>query len=106
MRKRDIKKQFWLSEKENKLLKENSKKSGLSESSYVRNLINGYKPKEQPTNEIFEMQKQLRGIATNFNQIATKANALGFIDKPFYENSSKKLQDFMEKFEKEFLDIS
>lgn len=49
MRKRDIKKQVWLNENENKILKENAKKCGLNESSYLRNLIIGYKPKEQPT---------------------------------------------------------
>ena len=48
LRKRDIKKQLWLNEIENKKLKENSLRVGLTESAYLRNLIMGYKPKEHP----------------------------------------------------------
>ena len=48
MRNRTIKKQFWLNETEEKLLKEKSKKAGLSEAEFIRSFINGYKLKEKP----------------------------------------------------------
>ena len=105
MRKRDIGWMLWLNDDELKRLKSNATKAGLSQSSYIRSFINGYKPKEQPTREIFEMLNQLRGIATNLNQIARKANTLDFIDVPYYEKTTKKVKDFIEKFEKEFMDI-
>ena len=106
MRKRDIGWMLWLNDEEIKKLKNDSKKAGLSQSAYVRNLINGYKPKEQPSDEIFEMLKQLRGIGVNLNQIARKANALGFVDAPYYKRNASKLDNFIEKFENEFMDIS
>ena len=65
MRKRAIKKQFWLNENENKMLKENSKKTGLSEAEYLRSLIEGYKPKEQPKEEIYKIIRKLRSIGNN-----------------------------------------
>lgn len=105
MRKHFIQKKLWLNYEDRKKLKDNAEKTGLTENEYIRTLINGYKPKEMPTEEIFELLKQLRGIGTNLNQIAKKANALNFIDVPSYKNNCKKLNDFMENFQKEFLDI-
>ena len=90
MRKRDIGWMLWLDDNEKKRLKSNAEKAGLSQSSYVRSLINGYKPKEQPTQEIYEMLFQLRGIATNLNQIAKRANVLDYIDAPFYKKTYEK----------------
>ena len=78
MRKRDIKKQVWLNENENKILKENAKKCGLNESSYLRNLIIGYKPKEQPTEKMFEIINQLKYVGINLNQIARKSKQFRF----------------------------
>ena len=97
---------LWLDDNEKKRLKSNAEKAGLSQSSYVRSLINGYKPKEQPTQEIYEMLFQLRGIATNLNQIAKRANVLDYIDVPFYKKTYEKLDRFMRDFEKEFLDMN
>ena len=105
MRKRDIKRQFWLNEIENKSLKENAKKTGLSESSYIRSLIMGYKPKQQPTDVMFEVLAQLKGIGTNLNQIARKANALDFIDAPYYRRIYDKWSILEKKIKKEFLDM-
>lgn len=70
MRQRTIKKQFYLNQTEENLLKEKSKKSGLSESEFLRSIIKGQKIKEQPTKEIREFIKQISGIANNINQIA------------------------------------
>ena len=105
MRKRDIKRQFWLNEQENKKLKENARKVGLNESSYIRNLIMGYKPKEQPTEIIFEFINQLRGIGINFNQIARKANALDLVDAPYYKKTYQKWIELEEKIKEKLLDM-
>ena len=68
MRDRTIKKQFWLNEYEDKLLKEKSKKAGLSEAGFIRNFIKGYKLKEKPDENFYYVLKDLRGIAINVNQ--------------------------------------
>ena len=64
MRKRTIKKQIWINQNEDNLLKYKSKKSGLNESEFLRSCIKGYKVKEQPTKEIkvmrFLQKKQIK----------------------------------------------
>lgn len=105
LRTRDIKKQVWLNEKEQKTLKQNAKKAGLNESAYIRNLIMGYKPKEQPTEKMYEIIKQLKLVGINLNQIARKANALDIIDAPFYRKVYAKWNKLAEDIKKEFLDV-
>ena len=105
MRTRDIKKQVWLNEDEVKVLKQNAKKAGLNESAYIRNLIMGYKPKEQPTENMYEIIKQLKLVGINLNQIARKANALDIVDAPFYRKVYAKWSELAEDIKKEFLDV-
>lgn len=105
MRKRDILKTFYVDDEENKRLKQNAKKAGLNESSYIRNLIMGYKPKEQPTENMYEIIKQLQLVGINLNQIARKANALDIIDAPFYKKVYIKWNELAENIKKEFLDM-
>ena len=62
MRNRTIKKQFWLNETEDNLLKEKSKKAGLSEAEFIRSFINGYKLKEKPDENFYDVLKDLREI--------------------------------------------
>ena len=99
MRRRTIKKQLWLNEEENKKLKENSRRTGLSESSYIRQLILGFKPKKQPTEIIYEMMNQVRVIGNNLNQISRKENALGMIDVPYYKHVYEKNLQIRRKIE-------
>lgn len=105
MRTRDIKQQLWLNEKEKAKLKSNAKKVGLNESAYLRSLIMGYKPKEQPSDKFYEDMKQLRGISININQIARKANSLGIVDAPFYKKTYQKLNEFMQQMKRKYIDI-
>lgn len=81
MRKRTIKKQIWINQEEDNLLKLKSRKVGLNESEFLRSCIKGYKIKEQPTKEIKEFIKQISGIANNINQIAIRVNVSGYIQK-------------------------
>ncbi|MEF9962036.1 MAG: plasmid mobilization relaxosome protein MobC [Erysipelotrichaceae bacterium] len=67
----------------NNLLKHVASTS-LSRESYIRTLINGYIPKEQPNDLFFESISQLRAIGNNLNQIATIANKMDVIDKERY----------------------
>ena len=105
LRTRDIKKQVWLNEEETKALKQKAKKAGLKESAYIRNLIMGYKPKEQPTENMYEIIKQLKLVGINLNQIARKANALDIVDAPFYKKVYEKWNRLSEDIKKEFLDM-
>lgn len=75
MRNRDIKKSFYLNAKENQMLKQKCLQTGLSESNFFRMCILGEKIKEKPDESFFDMLDNLRGIATNINQIAKSANS-------------------------------
>ena len=100
MRRRSIKKQLWLSQTEDKILKEKSLSAGLNESELIRSFIKGYRIKEQPTEEIKQFQKELSGIANNINQIAKVANTYQFVKLDDFKHISSKLADFILRFEK------
>lgn len=100
MRKYSIKKQFYVDQKEDDLLKLKSKKTGLSESKFLRSCIKGYKIKEQPTKEIREFIKQITGIANNINQIARAVNKTKYIRDTDLEYIKNKIPEFIVDFEK------
>lgn len=100
MRERTIKQQIWLNQQEKNLLKEKSKKVGLTESEFLRSCIKGYKIKEQPTEEIKNFQRDITGIANNINQIARIANSSRYISNNDLNYVQNKVIDFIMKFEK------
>ncbi len=61
------------------------KKSGLSQEAYLRALIKGRVPRQPPPADFYAMMKELRAIGNRINQIAARANAVGFIDAEQYE---------------------
>ncbi len=66
----------------------------LTEAALVRSLVLGYEPKEKPDDRFYDVMRQLSAIGNSMNQIARKANALGFIDAWEYEHQAKLLQQF------------
>ena len=100
MRERTIKQQIWLNQQEKNLLKEKSKKVGLTESEFLRSCIKGYKIKEQPTEEIKNFQRDITGLANNINQIARIANSSRYISNNGLNYVQNKVIDFILEFEK------
>ena len=100
MRERSIKKQFWINQDEENLLKSKSKRAGLNESEFLRSLIKGYKIKEQPTKEIRDFIKQISGIANNINQIARIANSTRYIRNEDLEYIKNTIPQFILEFQK------
>lgn len=100
MRKYSIKKQFYVNQKEDDLLKTKAKKAGLNESEFLRSCIKGYKIKEQPTNEIREFIKQITGIANNINQIARAVNTSKYIRDEDLEYIKNIISKFIVDFDK------
>ena len=82
-----------LTEKEMNSLMKKVKKTGLTRDAYVRQLISGIQPKELPSPDFFEVLKVLRQISINMNQIAMKANTIGFINADAYWENSRRLQE-------------
>lgn len=100
MRERTIKKQIWINQEEENLLKTKSKKSGLNESEFLRSCIKGYKIKEQPTEEIREFTKQISGTANNINQIAVRVNIRGYAQTEELEYLKNTINQFILEFQK------
>ena len=56
------------------------KKSGLSREAYLRQIIAGLQPRDQPPPDYRLMMRQLYHCGNALNQIARKANTLQVID--------------------------
>ena len=103
MRKRHIKKQYWLDDAEDNLLKEKCAKAGLSESNFIRAYINGYKVKEKPDDNFYYVLRNLGGIANNLNQIARVANRDMYVNRESYNTNMEKVIDFITDIEELYL---
>ncbi len=73
MRTRDTQFNVRLSRQEADRLKRNSRRASLTNSGYIRMLINGYCPKETPPLEYSEILQQLTGIYTLLQESADTA---------------------------------
>ena len=98
-----VKRQFWLSPEENAELKRKAKLSGINETSVIRILIRGYEPKEKPDARFYEVMRQLSTIGNNINQLAAKANTLGFVDAPQLKKEAERWHKFQADVERTFL---
>lgn len=98
-----IKKQFWLSPKDAEELKRKAELVGLTETAVVRLLIRGYEPREKPDERFYDAMRELSAIGNNINQLAIKANALGFVDSQMLKNEALRWHKFQAAIEREFL---
>ncbi len=103
MRSRKIKKQIWLSDEEDYIMKCKSESVGMNSSDYIRHLIMGYKPKEKPSENFYEDIKSIRQIGNNINQIARIANAKGIIDIPHLNKEIEKLDGLIIDIKNKYL---
>ena len=97
IRKRKIKKQVWLNEEENKMLKDKASKVSITESELIRLLIKDCVIKEQPDERFYKAMREISSIGNNLNQIARRANSLNFVDADSFRREAKKLHEFMVK---------
>lgn len=101
--KQRIKKQFWLSPQEAKELKRKAKLCGITETAVIRILLRGYEPREKPDTRFYEAMRELSAIGNNINQLAVKANALGFVDAPMLKTEALRWHKFQADIEAIFL---
>ena len=101
--KRTVKKQFWFSKVEAQDLKKKAKKACLTEAALIRLLIRGYEPREKPDERFYDAMRELSAIGNNINQLAIKANALGFVDTPMLREEARKWHEFQIDIRKRYL---
>ena len=69
-------------------------------SAYVRQIINGYNPRESPPADYHSMTREIKAIGNNLNQLAFVANATGLIDEAAYYENVIQLRDALQRIEK------
>ena len=103
MRKRNIQKIVRFNREEAQDLQKKAKKACLSEAGLIRLLIRGYEPKEKPDDRFYDVMRELSSIGNNINQLAAKANSLGFIDAPMLKAEAAKWTKFQSEIERTYL---
>ena len=75
------------------------RKSGLSRESYLRQIISGLQPRDQPPPDYHGMMRQLYHCGNSLNQVARKAHALNVVDIPMLENAIRHLEGTLTQIE-------
>ena len=97
MRKRSIRREITLSEKEDKKLQSLMQKSGLTACQLLRKFILETEIRPRPPDEYSQLLRELSAIGNNINQMAYKANGLGEI----YIEEVRAMREAFEKLYKE-----
>lgn len=103
MRKRNIQKIVRFSRDEAQDLQKKAKKACLSEAGLIRLLLRGYEPREQPDERFYDVMRELSSIGNNINQLAVKANTLGFVDAPQLKKEAERWHKFQADIERTYL---
>lgn len=97
MRNRNVHIQFWLNRKEAETLDKKVRRSGLSREAYLRQLVNGFVPKETPPADYYAFMRELHAVGNNLNQIAQKAHVLNVMDAQRYDEEMRKLETIIRR---------
>ena len=103
MRKRNIQKIVRFSRDEAQDLQKKAKKACLSEAGLIRLLLRGYEPREKPDERFYDVMRELSSIGNNINQLAVKANALGFVDALQLKKEAERWHKFQADIERTYL---
>ena len=101
--KRSIEKHILMNKAEAQDLQRKAKKACLSEGGLIRLLIKGYEPKEKPDDRFYDVMQELSSIGNNINQLAVKANALGYVDTLMIKKEAERWHKFQADIERTFL---
>jgi hypothetical protein len=85
MRNRNVRYQLFLDDDEFRKLAAHAQKCKMSQSSFLRHLINNKTPVELPPADYHALVREVRMLGNNLNQIAAKANAQGLLDVPLFK---------------------
>lgn len=76
---------------------------GVNQSTLLRMLLKGYRPKEKPDADFYMVMRELHAIGNNINQLAAKANAQGWVDAPLLEQEQRRWSSFILAVEEKYL---
>jgi hypothetical protein len=98
MSKRNIEKHILMNKAEAQDLQKKAKRACLSEGGLIRLLIRG-----KPDERFYDVMRELSAIGNNINQLAAKANTLGFVDAPQLKKEAERWHKFQADVERTFL---
>ena len=58
---------------------------------------------KSPTKDFYDVMRELSAIGNNINQLAAKANTLGFVDAPQLKKEAERWHKFQADVERAFL---
>ena len=103
MRKRNVQILFRLTEEEADYLCSLAERSGHSRQALLQSMVMGYRLCEKPDPEFYKIMRELSAIGNRINQLAAKANALGFVDTPMLNEEARKWHEFQIDIRKKYL---
>ena len=103
MRKRNVQILFRLTDGEAEQLNDLVRKSGRSKEAFLRDMVKGYRLCEKPDPEFYRIMRELSAIGNRINQLAAKANALGFVDAPMLREEARKWHEFQIDIRQKYL---
>ena len=93
----------WLNDAELDHLRRQAVAAGLGMDPFLRSLILGVELRPRPPDTYAALLRELSAIGNNINQLAIKANALGFVDSQMLKNEALRWHKFQAAIEREFL---
>ena len=103
MRKRYVQKIIRFSPEEAYDFERKARMCKLSESALIRSLLSGYEPRQCPDSRFYDAMREISAIGNNINQLAVKANSLGFIDSRELKKEADRWHIFQAYIERNFL---
>lgn len=103
MRKRTVKKNFWLNHAEDRQLKDLSSELNLSEADTIRKLLYETYVKANPTKEFYDAIEKINKIGVNINQLTKIANSTNRIYVSELNKQFKELNVLIESIKEKFL---
>ena len=92
-----------LTQRQYQLLCRQAQECGLTKRAFLVRLIEGTPVKARPAQEIRALRTEIHHIGNNINQLAAKANTLGFIDTPMLKTEALRWHRFQADIEAVFL---
>ena len=93
---------FYLNDEEYQKLCENAATFGRDKSKYLRLVIQWIAPIEPPSVEVKEFTRELRRLGVSMNQIAARANSLGYVDELEYRRCADEVMKLCGEIQKEY----
>ena len=93
---------FFLNDEEHEKLCKDAATCNKDLSKYIRMTIQWIAPIEPPSVEVKEFTRELRRLGVSMNQIAAKANSLGFVDELEYKRTADEVMKVLGAIQQEY----